>query len=98
MNIKQRPIMRPPLRQLAWPPSSPASCGAVKSAPVNPAAYSFDQRTDCGVTWCYRPAYTKLTDGVLGKASWAVNNGQELGRLGLRPDGQQWISTSAPVA
>ena len=51
--------------------------GGAGAAPINPASYSFDQATDCG-TWCYHdPAYTKLTDGVLGKAGWAVNNGQE---------------------
>lgn len=51
--------------------------GGAAAAPINPASYSFDQATDCG-TWCYHdPAYTKLTDGVLGKAGWAVNDGQE---------------------
>ena len=51
--------------------------GGVSAAPINPASYSFDQPTDCG-TWCYNdPAFTKLTDGVLGKAGWAANDGQE---------------------
>ena len=37
------------------------------AAPVSPAAYTFDAPTDC--VQCFDdPAFTKLTDGVLGKA------------------------------
>ena len=68
----------PTLRQLALATAiSGFLQGGVAAAPINPASYSFDQGTDCG-TWCYHdPAYTKLTDGVLGKAGWAANDGQE---------------------
>ena len=46
------------------------------AAPVSPAAYTFDAPTDC--VQCFDdPAFTKLTDGVLGKAGWAANDGQE---------------------
>ena len=46
------------------------------AAPVSPAAYTFDAPTDC--VQCFDdPAFTKLTDGVLGRAGWAANNGQE---------------------
>lgn len=68
----------PTLRQLALATTLTGLLqGGVAAAPINPASYSFDQGTDCGA-WCYHdPASTKLTDGVLGKAGWAVNNGQE---------------------
>lgn len=51
--------------------------GGVTAAPISPAAYSFDRATDCGTSCYHDPAYTKLTDGVLGKAGWAMNDGQE---------------------
>lgn len=68
----------PTLRQLALATAIAGLLqGGVSAAPINPASYSFDQPTDCG-TWCYNdPAFTKLTDGVLGKAGWAANDGQE---------------------
>ena len=46
------------------------------AAPVSPAAYTFDAPADCGQC-SDDPAFTKLTDGVLGRAGWAANNGQE---------------------
>lgn len=50
---------------------------AVFAAPITPVSYTFDQATACG-TWCYHDAgLTKLTDGVVGNAGWAVNAGQE---------------------
>jgi hypothetical protein len=49
--------------------------GAVHAATVNPVSYSFDQPTGCG-TWCYTDTGgVELTDGVLGYAGWAVNEG-----------------------
>ena len=44
------------------------------AAPVSPAAYTFDAPADCGQC-SDDPAFTKLTDGVLGTAGWAANNG-----------------------
>lgn len=49
----------------------PAGAYAV---PVSPAAYTFDAPADCGQC-SDDPAFTKLTDGVLGTAGWAANNG-----------------------
>ena len=44
---------------------------------VIPVSYTFDQANGCG-SWCYfDPNFTKLTDGVIGDAGWAVNQGQE---------------------
>ena len=59
----------PTLRQLALATAIAGLLqGGVSAAPINPASYSFDQATDCGI-WCYHdPAHGKLTDGVLGKA------------------------------
>ena len=76
--LKKGIMSLPTLRQLALATAIAGLLqGGVSAAPINPASYSFDQPTDCG-TWCYNdPAFTKLTDGVLGKAGWAVNDGQE---------------------
>jgi hypothetical protein len=42
--------------------------------------YTIDQATGCG-TWCYGEAVfpdpPKLTDGVVGRAGWAANAGEE---------------------
>ena len=44
---------------------------------VIPVNYSFDTATACG-SWCYHdPSLTKLTDGIVGTAGWAHNQGQE---------------------
>lgn len=68
----------PTLRQLALATAIAGLLqGGVSAAPINPASYSFDQPADCG-RWCFQdPAYSKLTDGVLGRAGWAANDGQE---------------------
>ena len=56
---------------------SVAFAGPALATTVIPLSYTFDQPTSCG-TWCYHdPAFTKLTDGVVGLAGWAVNAGQE---------------------
>jgi len=40
-------------------------------------SYTFDQSPACG-SWCYYDLnFTKLTDGVLGTAGWAANQGAE---------------------
>lgn len=50
---------------------------AAQASPIAPTGYDFDQPTSCG-TWCYHDANkTKLTDGVVGNAGWALNAGQE---------------------
>ncbi|MBI3230308.1 MAG: PEP-CTERM sorting domain-containing protein [Burkholderiales bacterium] len=47
------------------------------SATVAPVSYDFSEPTACG-SWCYHDAArTKLTDGIVGNAGWAVNQGQE---------------------
>jgi hypothetical protein len=47
------------------------------SAQVSPSSYTFDQSTACG-TWCYYDqSLTKLTDGNIGNAGWALNSGAE---------------------
>jgi len=47
------------------------------AVPLTPTSYTFERPTDCG-TWCYHdPNFTKLTDGVVGNAGWAVNQGAE---------------------
>lgn len=47
------------------------------SAPVAPTGYSFDQVNACG-SWCYFDSnFTKLTDGIVGNAGWAANQGSE---------------------
>lgn len=52
------------------------SSGAM-AATVTPVGYSFDQATACG-SWCYHDgSLTKLTDGVVGRAGWAVNDAAE---------------------
>lgn len=52
-----------------------ALCGATSAQAA--VSYTYDQSPDCG-TWCYfDPTMTKLTDGVLGRAGWAVNQGQD---------------------
>ncbi|WP_157266700.1 discoidin domain-containing protein [Azohydromonas aeria] len=52
-----------------------AACAAT-TAQAAPS-YTFDQPTGCGA-FCYPDSTgTELTDGVLGKAGWAVNNGVE---------------------
>ncbi len=44
---------------------------------VVPQSYTFDTPTACG-SWCYHdPNFSKLTDGVIGNAGWAYNQGQE---------------------
>lgn len=54
-----------------------ALTGTATAATVTPSSYTYDQSTACG-TWCYHdPANSKLTDGVLGLAGWAVNAGNE---------------------
>ncbi|MBC2668913.1 PEPxxWA-CTERM sorting domain-containing protein [Novosphingobium piscinae] len=53
------------------------SVAPASAASIVPLSYSFNQATDCG-TWCYSdPSFTKLTDGVRGRAGWAVNAGTE---------------------
>ena len=65
------------LRQLALAATlTGLALASASAAPVSPATYTFDTPADC--RQCFDdPAFTKLTDGVLGKAGWAVNNGQE---------------------
>lgn len=59
-----------------------AACALALSSPVMadqviPVSYSFDSATACG-SWCYQdPSLTKLTDGIVGNAGWAYNQGQE---------------------
>ncbi|MEW5688329.1 MAG: PEPxxWA-CTERM sorting domain-containing protein [Pseudomonadota bacterium] len=51
--------------------------GGASAATVTPVSYTFDAAADCG-SWCYydtSPTRTRLTDGVLGTAGWAVNQG-----------------------
>ena len=49
--------------------------GAAQAATLTPVSYSFDQPTGCG-TWCYTDTGgVELTDGVLGYAGWAVDDG-----------------------
>ena len=64
------------LRVLLAVVSSIFSLSAI-AVPLTPTSYTFDRPTDCG-TWCYHdPSFTKLTDGVVGNAGWAVNQGAE---------------------
>jgi hypothetical protein len=47
------------------------------AAEVTPLSYTFDQPTSSG-TWSYHDNdHTKLTDGIIGNAGWAVNSGSE---------------------
>lgn len=47
------------------------------AANIAPLSYSFAPTTQCG-SWCYHDyPTTKLTDGLLGVAGWATNQGQE---------------------
>lgn len=51
--------------------------GPLQLAHAAAPSYTFDQPTSCG-TWCYNdPGLTKLTDGVVGNAGWALNSGAE---------------------
>ena len=52
-----------------------AAPAAVQAATLTATGYSFDQPTGCG-SWCYEDTGgTELTDGVLGYAGWAIDDG-----------------------
>lgn len=48
-----------------------------QATPVTPVSYTYDQPNSCG-SWCnyFDPNFTKLTDGTLGFAGWAADQGQ----------------------
>jgi hypothetical protein len=59
---------------LAW---GIGMAGAASAATIAPVGYVFSAAPDCG-NWCYydtSPTRSRLTDGVLGKAGWAVDQG-----------------------
>ena len=54
-----------------------ATAAQTIASSITPTNYIFDKPTACG-SWCYQDAgLTKLTDGVVGNAGWALNSGAE---------------------